>query len=153
MTLRYLRRQLALFGLMLLAMVALVALSPTVANAATVDQDSVPAVVAIAFAPNWIQVVTFLVTVALPLLVGLVTTRVTAPGRKAIYLAALAAVTGLGSELLSALTTATTYDLAAGLFLALTSFVLAVGLHFGLYKPTGAAAALQDVGGRHRSDD
>lgn len=93
-----------------------------------------------------IQIITFLVAVASPLLVGLVTTRVTAAGVKATLLAGIAALTGLGSELVASLTEGTTYDLGQGLVAAVTAFVIAVGLHYGLYKPTGASEALQKVG-------
>lgn len=104
----------------------------------------------ITFAPTWIQLLTLAVTVLLPLIVGLVTTSAVSGGVKALLLAALAAVTGLGSELLAALNAGQAYDLATGLFLAVTSFLVAVGMHFGLWKPTGASARAQAVG-RHRA--
>lgn len=132
-----------------------VLLSPTLAFAAEagpttelVDNGS-PAVLAIAFAPTWVQLVTLVVTVVLPVLVGLVTTRETNSARKTVYLAVLAAVTGFGSELLAALSNGTTYDVAAGLFTAVTSLVVAIALHYGVWKPTGVSRAAQDVGGKH----
>lgn len=87
-----------------------------------------------------------IVSVVLPLLVGLVTTRVTASGTKAVLLAALASITGLGTELVNAVNTGTSYDLGTGIILALSSFLIAVGIHAGIYKPTGATAAVQSVG-------
>lgn len=93
-----------------------------------------------------IQIVTFLVAVVSPLLVGLVTKRVTASGTKAILLAGIAAVTGFGSELVAALTQGQVYDAGTGLITALTAFVVAVALHYGLYKPTGVSGKAQDVG-------
>jgi hypothetical protein len=86
-----------------------------------------------------------LVSTVLPVLVGLVTTRVTSPGVKAVLLAALAAVTGLGTELLASINAGTTYDLGSGLVLAVTSFVVAVALHYGIWKPTTVSAKAQDV--------
>lgn len=88
------------------------------------------------------------VSTILPLLVGLVTKTVTSPSVKAVLLAALAAVTGLGTELLASINAGTTYDLGTGLVLALTSFVVAVGLHYGIWKPTGTSHALQEVGSK-----
>lgn len=89
----------------------------------------------------------------LPLLVGLVTTRETNPGRKAIYLAALSVLISLLAEIVSALQTGVTYNLGTALLAALGTFLIAVGTHYGLWKPTGAAGALQDVGanGRHEA--
>ena len=90
----------------------------------------------------------------LPLLVGLVTKRETDPGRKAIYLAALSVLISLLAEVVSALQTGVTYNLGTALLAALASFLIAVGTHYGLWKPTGTAGALQDVGtkdGRHEA--
>lgn len=83
--------------------------------------------------------------VVLPLLVGLVSTRTTSARRKAVLLAALAAVAGLGSELLASLRLDEVYDLGVGLLTALSTFLVAVGLHFGLWKPTGTSTAAQDT--------
>ena len=91
-------------------------------------------------------VIQLLISTVLPLLVGLVTTRVTDSSKKAWLLAALSLVTSLLTELGDAIATGTTYDVGQGLLLALPTFLIAVGLHYGLWKPTGAAAALQDVG-------
>lgn len=98
-------------------------------------------VVSIAF--DWPLIVGMIVSVVLPLLVGLVTKTVTNGGTKAIILAALAAVTGLLTELGNALTAGVTYNLGMGLVFALAAFLVAVGMHFGIYKPTGASAAAQ----------
>lgn len=96
-------------------------------------------------------VIGLLVSTVLPLLVGLVTSRDMKPGLKAILLAALAAVTGLLTELLNAVNAGVAYDLGTGLVLALGAFLIAVGIHYGLWKPTKATAAVQDVlvKGRH----
>lgn len=83
----------------------------------------------------------------LPLLVGLVTKRVTHSGVKATLLAALAAVSGLTAELLASLEAGTSYDIGVGLLTALGAFLVGVGMHAGLYKPTKAAESLQNVGG------
>jgi predicted Na+-dependent transporter len=95
---------------------------------------------------NWTMVLGLVVSVLLPLVVGLVTTRMTDSGAKAALLAGLAALTGLLTEMANAISLEQPYNLAAGLIFAITSFVIAVGMHFGLYKPTGTSARLQAVG-------
>lgn len=106
----------------------------------------------ITFAPDWIQLLTLTVTVLLPLIVGLVTTSAVTAATKAILLAALAATSGLGAELLDALTSGQPYDLDAGLTTALAAFLIAVGLHYGLWKPTGLSRRLQAIGARRDED-
>jgi hypothetical protein len=86
-----------------------------------------------------------LVSTVLPIIVGLVTTRVTHSGVKAVLLAVLAAVTGLLTELLAAVNAGTAYDLGTGLVLALTAFLIAVAMHYGLWKPTTVSAKAQDM--------
>lgn len=103
---------------------------------------------AITFSVSWPLIIGLLVSTVLPLLVGLVTRTNTSSGVKAVILAALAAVTGLLSELGTALTNQTPYDLGVGLLTALGAFLVATGLHFGLFKPTGASTALQEVGSK-----
>lgn len=93
-----------------------------------------------------VQYLGLLVGVILPLLVGLVTTRVTSSGIQAILLAFLSAVTGFLSEL-----STPSFELKSAILTWLGSFLVAVGMHYGLWKPTGTAARLQDVGGRHRA--
>lgn len=91
-------------------------------------------------------IIGLIVTVVLPLIVGLITNANISASWKSVILALLAAATGLGTELLAAVQSGSQYDLGNGVILALTSFLIAVGLHFGIYKPTGAASALQAVG-------
>lgn len=91
-------------------------------------------------------VIQLLVSTVLPLLVGLVTTRVTHAGLKAGLLALAALLTSLLTELGVAIANGVTYDLGRGLLLALPTFLVAVGMHYGLWKPAGASAAVQAVG-------
>lgn len=92
------------------------------------------------------QLISFTIGIVLPLLVGLVTKRVTHPGVQAVLLAVLAALSGFLSELLSA-----TFDLRTALLTWIGTFLVAVGTHFGFWKPTGVAGRLQDVGARDTS--
>lgn len=96
-------------------------------------------------------IIALLVSTILPVLVGLVTTRVTSGGLKAVLLALLALVTSLLTELGRAIADGVPYDIGLGLLLALPIFVISVSMHYGLWKPTGTAAAAQRTG-RHASD-
>lgn len=115
------------------------------ASAAKLDRVVATATV-IAFTLPPTLIIGLLVSTVLPLLVGLVTKTVTNSRTKAILLAALAAATGLLSELGAAWASGRVYDLGTGLLTALTAFLVAVGLHFGIYKPTGVAEKLQQIG-------
>lgn len=90
-------------------------------------------------------VIQLLVSTVLPLLVGLVTKTVTRPGVKAVLLAAFSLFTSLLVELGAAVTAGTSYDIGQGLLLALPTFLIAVGLHYGLWKPVGAAEKAQEL--------
>lgn len=90
-------------------------------------------------------VIQLLVSTVLPLLVGLVTKTVTRAGFKAVLLAAFALATSLLTELGAAVAAGTTYDVGRGLLLALPTFLIAVGLHYGLWKPVGAAGKAQEL--------
>lgn len=90
-------------------------------------------------------IVGILVSTVLPLLVGLVTTRVTHGGVKALLLAALALLTSLLTELGVAIGNGVAYDIGQGLLLALPAFLIAVGVHYGLWKPTTVSTKAQEV--------
>lgn len=100
----------------------------------------------IEFALDAITVTQFVVSALLPLLVGLVTTKVTHSGTKAALLATLTLIGSLGAEAVRAWQDGQVYDLSNGLFLALPAFVLAIGMHYGLYVPTGAAETVKTSG-------
>lgn len=103
-----------------------------------------------------VQLLTMLAGVILPLIVGLVTTRVTSAGLKAVLLAALALVSQLATELVASINAGTPYDLGTALILGLGTFLIATGTHYGFWKPTGTSARAQDSGpikakGRHEA--
>ncbi len=91
----------------------------------------------------------FLSGTVLPLLVGLVTTRVTSGGLKAGLLALLSAVAGSLAELSDTFVNGTTFDVGIALLTALGAFLVGVGLHSGIYKPTKVSQKLQEVGARN----
>lgn len=100
----------------------------------------------VSFDIDWLQILGLVISVVLPLIVALVTKLDTNSAVRAILLAALAVVVNLLTELLQALQEGTPYNLGMALVFALVSFVIAVSTHYGLWKPTGAATALQAVG-------
>lgn len=102
----------------------------------------------VSFDIDWLQILGLIISVVLPLIVALVTKLDTRPALRAILLAALAVVVNLLTELLQALQTESPYNLGMALIFGLVSFVIAVSTHYGLWKPTGAATALQAVGDR-----
>lgn len=101
---------------------------------------------AVTFTLDPAVVVQLLVAFLLPVLVGLVTTRVTSSGRRAWLLAGLTLATSLLVELGRALTAGTIYDLGVALLTALPAFVVSVATHYGLWKPAGVTDAVLDRG-------
>lgn len=93
-----------------------------------------------------VQILTLLVGTVLPLLVGLVNKETASAGAKAVWLAVLSALGGVGSSALDAANAGTVWDWRTAVVTAITTFLIAVGMHFGLWKPTGAAAAVQRSG-------
>jgi len=82
------------------------------------------------------------ISVVLPVLVGLVTTRVTSAGTKAVLLLFLTALNGFLVELAGPHPDG--WDLGTAIVLTLVSFGTAVLSHFGLWKPTGISGKAQD---------
>ena len=77
----------------------------------------------------------------LPIVVGLVTTKVTNAGAKAILLALLAAIAGFGTEYVG---DPSHFIWTTALLNWLNTFMIAVATHYGLWKPTGVASRAQD---------
>ena len=99
---------------------------------------------AVAFTLDPLAVVQLVIAFVLPVLVGLVTTRVTDSGVKAWLLAGLSLATSLLVELTRSLTDGTVYDLGVALVAALPAFVVSVAAHYGLWKATGVSRVAQD---------
>jgi len=95
--------------------------------------------------PVRVQLWSLLVGVILPLLVGLVTKVTTSASTKAVLLALLSAVSGFVSELAAS---GDGFLWSTALITWVGTFLVAVGLHFGVYKPVGASVAAQKVGVR-----
>lgn len=83
---------------------------------------------------------TLIATVILPMIVALVTNRVAHPGLKAGILALLTLVTTFVNELL-ANDGQGSFDVSSWLATSLAVFLGAVGLHYGLLKPTNVTGS------------
>jgi hypothetical protein len=90
-------------------------------------------------AAYWLGLVT---SVVLPVLVGLVTTKVTHAGWKAVLLLALSTINGFVVEYAGPHDAG--YSVGTAAVLALVSFGTGVLAHFGFWKPTGVAGKAQD---------
>lgn len=99
----------------------------------------------ITFHPTLLQGLTLLVSVILPIVVGLVTTKVTSSNAKALLLLVLALVTSVVSNWIAAVQSGTAFDLWNALFTFGSVFLIGVATHYGLWKPTGTAAAAQSI--------
>lgn len=84
-----------------------------------------------------------LVSVVLPVLVGLVTKRVTHAGIKAVLLLALSTLNGFIVEVANG---GPAFDWGTAAVLAAVSFGTGVLAHFGLWKPTGVSGKAQAIG-------
>lgn len=93
-----------------------------------------------------VSVLTLIVGTILPIVVGLVTTRVTRAAVKAWLLAGLTLVTTFLQALLFATQSGVSFDGKAIFIAAFTQFIISVAIYYGLWKPTGIAGAAQDVG-------
>lgn len=93
-----------------------------------------------------ISILTLIIGTVLPIVVGLVTSRVTSGAVKAWLLAGLTLVTTVLQALLLATQSGIPFELGAILIAAIQQFIVSVAIHYGLWKPTGIAGAAQDVG-------
>ena len=100
-------------------------------------------------------IISLVIAVIIPALVGLVTTRVTSSGWKGALLVGLSLATGVLTELGAALTTGEAYDLGVGILNALLTLGVGQAAYSAVWKPTGAAEALQQLGtssSKHAAD-
>jgi hypothetical protein len=100
------------------------------------------------FEVNWALIIQTLIATVLPLIVGLVTTRVTRGIVKALLLAGLSIISSGLTQLLAAITAEETFDLGTWLVAAVGTFAVAVATHYGLWKPTGTTEKVQAVGAK-----
>lgn len=97
------------------------------------------------FSLDWAIVIQIILAVFLPILVGLVTTRVTAGSVKAWLLAGLTLATSVITQLSQAVSSNTPFDLGLALLAVIPAFAISVATYYGLWKPTGVGVAAQKV--------
>lgn len=102
----------------------------------------------ITFSFDLLLIVQMLVGIVLPLFVGLVTNKVTSSAKKSWLLAGLTLVTSVATGLLEALTNSMVFDIGTALITAVGQFLVSIGLYYGLWKPTGIAETVQDIGSK-----
>lgn len=95
-----------------------------------------------------VSILTLIVGTVMPILVALVTTRVTSGAIKAWLLAAFTLVSTVLQALLLATQSGIPFELGAIFVSALTQFIISVAIYYGLWKPTGIAGSVQDVGAK-----
>lgn len=97
------------------------------------------------FVTGWALLLWAAVTVAMPLAVGLITKPSTPARFQALMLVAVSLLNGFLSE---ALEKGSEYNWSDGLMQFLVSLVIAISMHYGVWKPTGATGAALRVGTR-----
>lgn len=90
-------------------------------------------------------VIQLVLAVILPILVGLVTTRITSGAKKAWLLAGLSLVTSVVTQIGVAVANNSVFDLGLALLATIPAFAISVATYYGLWKPTGVGVAAQDV--------
>jgi len=92
------------------------------------------------------QLLNLFIAVIFPVLVGLVTTRVTSGAAKAVLLATISLASGFVSALLVAVTAGVPFDVIAALLTGLAAWLIAIATHFGFWRPTGVTERVQAIG-------
>lgn len=92
---------------------------------------------------GWTTLLWLVATVLMPLVVGLVTNYQMHAGIKAVLLLLFSAVNGVVTEALAA---GDGFNWSAALQQSVVAFIVAVAVHFGVWKPVGAADAATQAG-------
>lgn len=106
--------------------------------------DNLPVLPVYAFQPNMGGLLSIMLTLVLPLAVAVITTRVTASTVKGVLLLMIASLKTLIEALIANGNDTIHFNWIPVLMNLILNFGLAVIMHFGLWKPTGAATAIQD---------
>lgn len=99
----------------------------------------------IVFTLDWAIVIQIVLAVFMPILVGLVTTKVTSGELKAWLLAGSTLVTSTLAQMAQAIANSTSFDVGLALLAAIPAFAISAATYYGLWKPTGAAEAAQGL--------
>lgn len=84
---------------------------------------------------NTVQVASLLIGVFIPILVGLVTKKITKAALKSVLLLALSCVSGFLTEFINS----ANFIWQQALLTSVITFVIGVATYYGLWKPTGVA--------------
>lgn len=114
-------------------------------------QEQLPELPAYGFTPTLGSLLSLVITVLLPVLVGLLTKQSWSSGLKAVLLLVLAAVNAILTSALEAANTGVDWEFIPVVYTIAINFLIAVAMHFGLWKPTGTSAAVQRVAVADRS--
>lgn len=106
--------------------------------------DQLPELPVYSFQPNWGGLFSLILTVALPLLVAVITTRVTSAKVKTILLIIVVAIKTTVEALVSNGNDVVNFAWIPFLMNIVFNLVLAIVIHLGVWKPTGAAAHIQE---------
>lgn len=91
-------------------------------------------------------IIQLVLSVIMPIAVGLVTTRVTSGAVKAWLLATFTLVASILTQWGAAIAIGGVFDIGLALLAVIPAFAISVATYYGLWKPTGIAGAAQDVG-------
>lgn len=86
-----------------------------------------------------------ILTVIMPIVVGLITKRTTSSAIKAWLLAGTTLATSVLTGLYDAVINSGVFDLGMALLIAIPAFAISVATHYGLWKPTGVSEAAQEA--------
>jgi len=98
-----------------------------------------PELPVLVFAPNLGGLLSLLVTILLPLAVGVVTTRLTSSAAKALILLAFSAVKVVVESAIAAEAAGVPWAFVPVVMNVLINFGVACAIHFGFWKPTGVS--------------
>ncbi len=107
--------------------------------------DELPVLPTYAFTSDWRGLLSVLLLIGLPLLVGLFTRPSTSARIKALALIVLAVFKGFIEAWLLAIDTGLDFAVWPAVMNSLITLIVAIALHFGVWRPTGAAAATQNT--------
>lgn len=92
-------------------------------------------------APTLMQWLNVAINVVLPIVVAVITNRAAEGWVKAVTLLILSALSGFGLSVVEAYQAGAVADLGQSAFNALIGLVIAVAVHFGVWKPAGVTGA------------
>ena len=106
--------------------------------------DNLPELPVYTFAPNTGGILSLILTIVLPLLVAIITTRVTSAGTKGILLLVIVVIKTTVEAVISNNNDYINFAWTPFLMNMIINFTIAAIMHFGIWKPIGASKALQD---------